>query len=58
VSPVPLVKVNLDERLHRKAKAAAALAGKPLGEWLAAVVADAVVNIPEPEGDGKPRRRR
>jgi predicted HicB family RNase H-like nuclease len=55
VPPVPLVKVNLDNRMHRKAKAAAALDGKTLGEWLAQLVEAAVVDIPEPKGQGKQR---
>jgi hypothetical protein len=38
VPNVGLVKVNLPNGIHRQAKAAAALAGTPLGEWMKAAV--------------------
>lgn len=38
VPAVPLVKVNLPDNVHRQAKAAAALAGITLGDWLKAAV--------------------
>ncbi len=39
---VPAVRVDLDEATHRQAKAAAALAGEPLRDWVARLIREAV----------------
>jgi predicted HicB family RNase H-like nuclease len=54
---VGLVKVNLPDNVHRQAKAAAALAGKPLRDWLKAAV-EVALERPEAVADKLPEADR
>jgi hypothetical protein len=51
------VKVNLPDNVHRQAKAAAALAGTPLRDWLKAAV-EVAIEQPEAVADKLPESER